>query len=729
MEKNKNIENEINEKKNLIENIGKEENIKKEEIEFLKYDKLLEIKKLENNIKENQFIVDLLNYHYNKIIYSSKANFIIDVCFGLRNFLYYLYDFDLDKSIPLVYISKNLPLFKCQKDKLLSLFEENIELNLSHLFPLYEYFESLIFTEFIYHINKGYFEPISLYLSKKILYIFEKDEMKKNIIFTKLEFIEAIRKCLCRYIASSTIDDNFITENLDSDLFELLLKEDLWGSNIKMQKLKESFNYIKKNIKFKLQTKYIFNLFEILIDIPNKNYFSFDNFKEEEEGKEKEKEKDILEILEIKKEEEKENDKKKEEVIHFPKINIEKKEIDETKDLFFLDDKQYNMILDRKKYFYQQMQNSKLISKYLENINAKDKSQDKANLYLPNHKEIITEIIKYGSIFYGENLVSKFYEFIKEPNINIKLSSLGKKTDILHLGNDIKQISLFNKNKIIIIYDNGKFEIYSFDKKIFRENPSFVKLTIENLPNINNIDKINCMKELIDESLLFGTKNGHILKMNLTERKKNNNSNYILQLVNDIKLENKESIDDLIEINTNIFISKHRENYKILDKGEIKKELKGRYIFKNNYYLIIFDDSSTIFYDIKNNFEEISKIETKFLNPSILNEKIIVCEDNDKYNIHLLNILEKKNVKEKAYNPHKSFILTKLYKSWYFILSKNDKDKLIKINLIDENGNYDLISDNEEFIILESSKFLTNLYDEFFIICKNGNITCYGYFL
>ena len=87
MEKNKNIENEINEKKNLIENIGKEENIKKEEIEFLKYDKLLEIKKLENNIKENQFIVDLLNYHYNKIIYSSKANFIIDVCFGLRNFL------------------------------------------------------------------------------------------------------------------------------------------------------------------------------------------------------------------------------------------------------------------------------------------------------------------------------------------------------------------------------------------------------------------------------------------------------------------------------------------------------------------------------------------------------------------------------------------------------------------------------------------------------------------
>ena len=199
--------------------------------------------------------------------------------------------------------------------------------------------------------------------------------------------------------------------------------------------------------------------------------------------------------------------------------------------------------------------------------------------------------------------------------------------------------------------------------------------------------------------------------------------------MNDIKLENKESIDDLIEINTNIFISKHRENYKILDKGEIKKELKGRYIFKNNYYLIIFDDSSTIFYDIKNNFEEISKIETKFLNPSILNEKIIVCEDNDKYNIHLLNILEKKNVKEKAYNPHKSFILTKLYKSWYFILSKNDKDKLIKINLIDENGNYDLISDNEEFIILESSKFLTNLYDEFFIICKNGNITCYGYFL
>ncbi len=60
-------------------------------------------------------------------------------------------------------------------------------------------------------------------------------------------------------------------------------------------------------------------------------------------------------------------------------------------------------------------------------------------------------------------------------------------------------------------------------------------------------------------------------------------------------------------------------------------------------------------------------------------------------------------------------------------MSKNKK-KLIKINLINDNDNYDLISENEESLVIESSSFITNLFDEFFISTEEGKISCYGCF-
>ena len=101
----------------------------------------------------------------------------------------------------------------------------------------------------------------------------------------------------------------------------------------------------------------------------------------------------------------------------------------------------------------------------------------------------------------------------------------------------------------MIIYKNGTIELYSLDKKTFRYKTNFEKLEIDNLENINNINKINCMKELIDGNLLLGTNNGHIMKLKLRERKKNNKTSNVLQLFEDIKVENKKIIEDLIEIN------------------------------------------------------------------------------------------------------------------------------------------------------------------------------------
>ena len=75
--------------KNLLDNIYKFPLFKYFNIwkdKSSKYEQLLEIKKLEHEIEQNEFIIDILNYKYNKIIVSSKVKYIIDVCFWASKF-------------------------------------------------------------------------------------------------------------------------------------------------------------------------------------------------------------------------------------------------------------------------------------------------------------------------------------------------------------------------------------------------------------------------------------------------------------------------------------------------------------------------------------------------------------------------------------------------------------------------------------------------------------------
>ena len=303
-----------------------------------------------------------------------------------------------------------------------------------------------------------------------------------------------------------------------------------------------------------------------------------------------------------------------------------------------------------------------------------------------------------------------------------------KKKNIINFGEGITNIILFNKNKIIVSFYNGQIKFYSFDRKTFREETIFKPLEGDNLKNIKNIDKVNCMKELIDGTLLLGTRNGYIINLKINEIQKKNKCDINAQLLNQMKLENTNKIQEVIEINTNTFISNDEDESNVIcqEYEELKKLKKGK-IYKINNYLIILDDS-IIFYDVKKNFEEIGKIEIKLSNLAILNEKYLVGEDNNSWEYHLISIEEKKEVKKKKYKPEKSFILKKVCDKWAFDLEINDKKKLIKIELTNNNKDIDLIPDNKESIIIESDSYLTNIFDEFFIVSKNGNVSCYGCF-
>ena len=74
--------------------------------------------------------------------------------------------------------------------------------------------------------------------------------------------------------------------------------------------------------------------------------------------------------------------------------------------------------------------------------------------------------------------------------------------------------------------------------------------------------------------------------------------------MDDIKVENKKIIEDLIEINLNIFVSQDEENIK--------------------------------------NFKEISKIDKKIINLTLLNEKILIGEDILSSIFQMIEIEEKK---------------------------------------------------------------------------------------
>ena len=702
-----------NEKKENVE--LKNEEKENEEIEFIKYEKMLDIKKLENEIYKNEYIIDLLNYNYKNVYQSLKINYIIDVCFSLQNLLYYINTLSINEEIPLLYICQNLQLFKFQKEKLISLFEYNINIKLSQLFSLYEYFESLIFPEFIYQINNGYMTKIPIYLSKKILYIFEKDELKSNIIFTKIELIEAIRKCLSRYIASSTIKEDFITEELNKELFDLLLKEDLWNKNVEMNKLKNSFNYINNYLKYTIKVKHIFNLLEILIGINDKNYLTFDNFKEEEK-KEKEKEDYLLKFTEEKKNEEKEEKETKKITavlakIAFEAVNRNSLPLEIIKEL--------KLIKRRKKYINNFIKKSKLMNNYIDNIDTKENNKENDITF----KNLLNDVMNYGSILNKEKVIKKLYDFISNPEINIKLTKLKEKKNILNIGNNITDIIVFNKNKIIISYRSERIKLYSFDKKTFREETILKPLEILNIREIKNLDEVNCMKELINGTLLLGTRNGFIMNLEINETKKKK-FEYNIKLLNLIELENHGKINELIEINTNTFISSDDDKNNIVwENNKNKMILKKGKLYKVNNILIIINDNIA-FFDIKKNYREIEKIDKKLCNCAIFNEKYLLGEDSSSWKVHLININEKKYLFQMEYTPKKSLIVKNICDKYVFNLEKDSRYKLIMMDVVDDK----IISNNEESITIESNSYLTNLFDEFFIVIKDGNIICYGYF-
>ena len=214
------------------------------------------------------------------------------------------------------------------------------------------------------------------------------------------------------------------------ELFDLLLKEDLWNKNVEMNILKDSFNYINNYLKYPIKVKHIFNLLEILIGINDKNYFTFEHFKEEDK-KEKEKEEYLLKFIEEKKNEK--EDEKKEEKKEEKEEGVELLNIIGKKDRNSLPEeiiKELKLIKRRKKYINNLLKQSKLISKYIDITKTKKNNNNNNNITI---KDLLNEVMTYGSFLNKEKLIKKLYEFIDSPDTIINLPKLKEKKDIINI--------------------------------------------------------------------------------------------------------------------------------------------------------------------------------------------------------------------------------------------------------------------------------------------------------
>ena len=111
---------------------------------------------------------------------------------------------------------------------------------------------------------------------------------------------------------------------------------------------------------------------------------------------------------------------------------------------------------------YLLLKNSKIITKYVDEINNND--ENSKSKYDITFIEWQNEIMNHGKILKEEYFIKKFNYFISNKKIDIKISMLKEKQEIADFGNNIN-IILFDKNKIIVSYNNERIKFYLFDRQ------------------------------------------------------------------------------------------------------------------------------------------------------------------------------------------------------------------------------------------------------------------------
>ena len=216
------------------------------------YTKIMGNKKYEELDKFNQLIIEHYNNSKNGLIkilgetFEGEIkqrivfNFIINVYFNLLKIINYLIDNLIPGDISLIEIITNLPDMLNISEYSKIFFKSNKDYKLKHLYSIFEQFEKYLFPFILLHVYEKYKTEHFDENKENILNYFaiNKDKIKETI-FTKRQLIDALRKFISRYLASSDIDNEYKNKNEDGEdiptyipLIYKLKKNDLWPFDI-----------------------------------------------------------------------------------------------------------------------------------------------------------------------------------------------------------------------------------------------------------------------------------------------------------------------------------------------------------------------------------------------------------------------------------------------------------------------------------------------------------------
>ena len=171
---------------------------------------------------------EIFNYLKGKKIMNEKQEIkkikeIENMYFSLQTLIFYIYKENFEINEPIQKIIFQLPDFVVISVELKSLFNNNINFCVDSILNIFEYFESLCFSQIRSNLNEEYKAFIEHNMQKKIRKYYLQN--KNGLILASNNFIDAIRKLISRDLSGKR-SENEINENIK--LKNYIIKEELW---------------------------------------------------------------------------------------------------------------------------------------------------------------------------------------------------------------------------------------------------------------------------------------------------------------------------------------------------------------------------------------------------------------------------------------------------------------------------------------------------------------------
>ena len=352
------------------------------------------------------------------------------------------------------------------------------------------------------------------------------------------------------------------------------------------------------------------------------------------------------------------------------------------------------------------------------------------------------QIILNKNKFGGQNKsigqkIDNLTSFIENPDSIIEFKEL-KQYEIGITNDKNYYICKLDNNKIITSHRGNPLKVLSYDENTFRYQKRLTKLEINGLNDIEDSNNVNCIKILRDNSIVLCC----FEKPKIIILKIENNTANLIQTLDGSSYSCGEfyncfefDYDKLVTSSQqNIIIWKRESNNNSFEYyNKISTNYNTNIVYINDLMFAAYVSDNTIrFYN--NEFSEIGKIDnikSAFdpLSLCVINNEILGVVGRENHSIYLIDINNKKLIKESNFENYNSDFLSLSVLLDNTIIANDSSKNCLHLKLVknSENNEYDLKLINSLKTPNEQIYTFEYLFEEIFIVSSvNGHF--YGYF-